>query len=398
MVSLYKNLPMKFIIRIVVAMLLLLYIGPEKVFAQQSPSDQANDAGLRHFNLGDYASAITTWENLLRNDPNYAKREEVWYSIAKAAILQKSQPGNEKAIEYLDKIITLKNVNGQYYGQSLFLIGETLFLQAEQRYETDELVQARAYAIEAKKHFDLLLTEIPDSPNRPQVLFYQTQIAVKYLQSAVETKKYAELAMDNKYCKFYYAWAIGQLGEEAKARGYFWEFISNRDPDIGPMSLYELAHTYYRAGDYQKTLTELNSFRNFFPNDTPETRKASLNVQRLQAMCLLHTQKYSEAAEQMDQMIRQLESRKENPMVEDYIFLAFCYTRIPDFSKADGLISLLENNYGNSTFADTINLLRAAYFAGLEQHRQAWIHNNRLHHQQSTTAPAWSSSSSSCFK
>ena len=380
MVSLYKNLPMKFIIRIVVAMLLLLYIGPEKVFAQQSPSDQANDAGLRHFNLGDYASAITTWENLLRNDSNYAKREEVWYSIAKAAILQKSQPGNEKAIEYLDKIITLKNVSGQFYGASLFLIGETFYNYANQLSETGNLVQARVYALEAKKHFDLLLTEIPDSPNRPQALFAQTQIAVLYLKSAVETKKYAELALSSvpnhspanqeiiNDCMFYYAWAIGQLGEIAEARRIFGTLIQAKDPKRGPKSLYELAHTYFRNDEYQKALNELDSYRSYFPNDTTE----SLNIQRLQASCHYHLEDFDKARVLMESVITQQESQNHGiPAVEDQIFLTLCYLKVQKFDLANQYISFLEGKYGNTPFADGLQFLRAIYFAELGQFQSA---------------------------
>ncbi|MCL2623283.1 MAG: tetratricopeptide repeat protein [Planctomycetaceae bacterium] len=363
----------------VVFALLLMCVGTECAIAQSS--GQAFQAGMTFYDTKNYAGAISTWENLLVNDPNYPDKDKVWYYIADAVL--RSNMGNEKAVFYLDKIISQKDaqgnlVQGFYYEQSLFLIGQTLYSSAEQLLESGDPIEAKKYALGAKESFDLLLKEIPNSSNVPQALFFQTSIAVKYLQSVTETHKYAELALaripndaseSNRKmwadCRFYYAWALGQLGQETQARKIFGEFIAAGDPVRGPMSLYELAFTFYRTGDFQSTLNELNSFKSQFPNDTT----AALNVQRLQARCHYRMENYTTAAELIQDVV--LQQDEKNVPVEDYVYLVLCYIKNKDFEKADKFITWLEQRYANSAYTDGISLLRAHYNAERGQYQNA---------------------------
>jgi len=380
MIPRFKKIPMKFIIHLAGLMLVLLCVGAERVVAQTTTSDQEYNTGKNFFDMKDYQAAIRTWENLLTNHPNYAEKEKVWYSIARAAILQKTQSGNSTAINYLDKIISLKDTNSQYYEQSLFLIGETLFSYANQLSNSKDLVQAKTYAIGAKSHFDTLLTEFPDSPNKLQTLHYQTLIAVLYLQSAVETKKYSDLALKSSSpldsqtnqdilnnCKFYYAWAIGQLGEEARARGFFEEFIQAKDTARGPKSLFELAHTYYRADEYQKALDELNRYTSVFPNDT--SSETFLDVQRLKAMCYYYQEKYTDATNLIDQVIKKLPETAVP--FQDCVFVSLCYMKTKNSENANQYIAYLEQEYANTPYTDALHFLRAVYYAEMEQHQNA---------------------------
>ena len=370
------------------AVLLTLCIGAGQVFGQTTTSDQYFNAGLTYFNVKNYSAAIGEWEKLLAADPNYTKREEVWFYIASAAIAQQTSAGDDKAVAYFIKIINQTDAQGQpvrsaYYEQALYQVGRMFFLRADQLLKAGDSTQAKSYAQDAKEQLDRFLTDCPNSPSVPQALYYQTQIAVKFLQSATETRKYAELATEkiskdtqtnqNMWadCRFYYAWALGQLGEETKARNIFGEFIRVKDPDRGPISLYELAFTYYRAGNFPTALNELNSYKSIFPNETPQNAATWLNVQRLQAMCQLQMENYPQAAALMEQLVRQQEAQQQAPSVEDYVYLVLCYFKTQQTEKANNLISLLEQYYATSVFADGIKVLRAGYYAETRQYQYA---------------------------
>ncbi len=376
----------------VTAALLLFCVGTGAVFAQAA-ADEAYKTGMTYYDTKNYSSAISTWESLLTTYPDYQEKEKVWYVIASAGLAMKSAAGNEKAVVYLDKIVNQTNAQGQpvrgaYYQESLYMVGLVLFNQAEQYRVSGDVTNAKTYAQAAKERFDSMLAESPDSANVPQALYYLTQISVKYLQSAEETKKYTDLALakipatvsstDSLWairsdCKFYNAWALGQLGQEEQARRIFGEFISAKDPKRGPISLYELAYTYYRAGNYNQALNELQNFTYYFPNDTTTV----LNVHRLQAMCYFHMENYAQAETLMTQIIQSQSSTSgtgqllSTASVEDYVYLILCYMKTQKFDKAREFIESLESQYGYSNFADGIKILRAGYYAEMLQYQSA---------------------------
>ena len=356
--------------------ILMLCIGAECAFAQTTASDQAFEIGMTLYKTAKYTEAIAEWEKLLANDPSYAKKEDVWYLIAVAAVDSRSY---DKAVVYLDKIVSQKDANGNpvrgpYYPHALFLIGRSLFSAAEQHRASGNTTQAGNSALLAKEKFDQLLTEYPDSPNVPQTLFYQTQIAFKFLQSATETLKYTEQAQAKipndtasnvkmrDDCRFYHAWALGQLGQETQARVIFGEFITKKDPDRGPLSLYELAFTYFRTGEYQRTLNELDSYRRHFPSDTT----ASLDILRLQAMCYYQMENYPTATELMKNVVEQQEQQNIPVPVGDDIYLVLSLIKTRQFDVANRFIEHLEWKYASSNFTDGISLLRAHYYAEMQ--------------------------------
>ena len=368
--------------------MLMLCVGAGDLSAQTTASDQAFNAGVSFFSTGNYTTAISTWENLLTNDPNYQEKDKVWYHIAAAAIKLRKF---DIAVNYLDKIIDQRDANGnllrgqgQYYSHSLFLIGQTLFEYAEllsQESSLDKLAQARQHAMSAKTYLDQLLEEFPASPNVPQSLHSLTQIAVKYMKSAAETRKYTEMALtkipqdteENKEywanCRFYHAWVLaqGQPGEVDEARRIFSGFIQTRDPKRGPMSLHELAFTYYQMGDFQTTLNELSRYKTLFPLD----KSATLNIERLQAMCFYHLEYYVDARKLMEAVITQQESQNMVPRVEDQVFMVLCYIKNREFESADGYIKFLENKYASTAFADGLMFLRGVYHAEMGQYQEA---------------------------
>ncbi|MCL2117101.1 MAG: tetratricopeptide repeat protein [Planctomycetaceae bacterium] len=360
-----------YIIGVMIA--LLLCVGTGAAFAQltsSTSSEQTLKLGKDYYDAKNYTAAITEWEKLLAADPSYPKKDEVWYRIADASLFNSD---NVKVEHYLNLILSQKDDQGkpasEFYEPALFLTGKALFQGAAQCRTSDPL-QAKTYATAAQKQFDLFLAEFPDSSSVPLVLYYQTQIAVLYLRSAVETRKYTELAQvkipkdteDNlkmwKNCRFYLAWALGQLGQEDQARVIFGEFISAKDTERGPKSLYELAHIFYRAGNYTQTLNELSTFSTTFQNDRSETW---LDVQRLQAMCYYQMERYEEATEKLLGIVEQ---QDENAVpVADYIYFVLCRIKTGNFDKADELITWLEAKYASSIYSDGVKLLRAHYYA-----------------------------------
>jgi len=361
----------------VLFLLLSLMVGAERAFAQ-STSDRAFEAGMSFYNTKNFTAAINQWEKLLADDPNYAEKEKVWFYIA-SAVLQ-ANAGHKKAAEYLDKIIS-QPIRSPYYEQSLFSFGLVFFQYAEQLRNSGDLNQATIYATAAKEKFDQFLTEFPNSPNLPVVLHSQTQIAVIYLKSATETIRYTQMAMnggilkdtsaDNQRmwanCRFYHAWALGQLGQEAQARSIFGEFIRDKDPDRGPKSLYELAFIFYRSGQYRQTLSELSPFNTTFPNADAKTR---LEVQRLQAMCHYQLEEYEQAKNALIEILGQQKDENSVP-IGDHIYFVLCHIKTRSYQKAAEWIDYLERNPVYTVYTDGIGLLKAYYFAETQQPQNA---------------------------
>ena len=365
------------------------------VLAQQNEYD----FGKRSFDQKQYPQAISQWEKLLQDYPNYGEKSKVWYylgisniEMAKEYRTKNTSTARDcgtKAMRYFKLILEQKDADGNinvkdpFFPNSIFYMGEMFYYVGELHRQTGNQQLLIESFDEAKKFFGQLLTQYPDHTRVPEALARLGFIAIwennptdaqKYYSEAIAKTIDPEL---KDQCIFYNAWAIAQLGDPNQAINIFNRYVMTKDPNYGAQSLYEIAMIYFKRQEYTAVISRVNTLPETFPDVKTTTAPALMGVWHdarvLQADAYEKLGQYNEAAEIMEKVVLEL-SRPGHPvagkLVSDKFKLFNLFLAQKNFSRASNLLNNdLEKSAGINT--DEVKLLYAQLYDAQSQNLQA---------------------------